>query len=259
MRRNEYRRQESRESSGRGQTRRKVRSEAGVDSVEICRSSSVSRRRSAGTNRSGASQTQLTWVIQQDDECDSVNDLMASPIPPSKAARAVDPSTKTGCPKAKIVLTHNAPHTLNCSAACLKHLHFLIRVLPTGRVTPVEELPMPALANMARRQEEQFCVKTFADFEHLHAALRQTKETAVSTRPTLPQGCLQCKSVWGRMTTGVEHNPKLVEELQTYLDTIMCQLPLHGTKSDPALASFFATDRLDVTHPLVQAAMPACC
>jgi len=225
--------------------------------VEICRSTSVSRRRSAYKGRS-----RCNSGASQSDECDGdIDDLMASAIERSKARS--DPSWKTGsaecCPKAKIVLTHSAPHTFECSPACLKHMHFLIRVLPTGRVTPVEELSMPELANMVRRQEEQFCLKTFADFERLYAALRQTKGTAVSTRPALPQGCQQCKSLLGRMTTGVEHNPKLVEELQTYLDMIMCQLPAHGTKSDPALASFFATDRLELTHPLVQAAMPAWC
>jgi len=207
--------------------------------------------RAVAGSDSGASQDSTT-----DGEHDGeVDDLAAS------VASAIDRSTQEAdrCPKAKIVLTHNTPHTLDCSPACLKHMHFLIRVLPTGRVTPVAELSMPALANIARRHEEQFCIKTFADFEVLHAALRQTKGTTVSLRPDLPRGTLQRKSFSGRMTTGVKHNPDLVEQLQTYLDTILCQLPAHGTKSDPALASFFASDRVELTHPLVQASMPSWC
>jgi len=197
-----------------------------------------------------------------DTQCgNDIDDLMASAIQKSIRLRtSADSSWKVKAteehPKAGIVLTHKAPHTLDCGPVCIKHVYFLIRVLPTGRVTPIAELGIPALANIARRHEEQFCVKTYADFEQLNAAMCDAQNSAVSVVPELPSSCLQRRSLWGRMTTGVKHNPELTSQLQTYIDTILCQLPAHGTKSEPALASFFCSNRVDLTHPLVQQVLP---
>lgn len=178
---------------------------------------------------------------------------------------------KEGAPRAKIILEHRSPHNLDCDRVCLEHVHFLIRVLPKGRITPTSELVVPALANIVRRREELFCLKRYADFEELHDSLVAERErgtwgdenfsmaSCASVLPELPAKSLPRGGFWGLVGVESMHNPELVVSLQRYLDTLLYQLPADGLSSAPLLARFCQSDAVPVSHPLVQEVLMASC
>lgn len=183
-----------------------------------------------------------------------------------------------GKPKATIILTHQSPHNLDCEPVCLLHVYFLIRVLPTGRITPRSELMVPAMAGIQRRQEEVFCVKTYRHFESLRDALAidsKSRETSwgdagkdsderaagsrsqyVASTKELPVKTVTADGCWGRicsvgrMCNVGKRNPDLEKSLQSFLDHLLGQLP--QITSEPIVERFFASDRVHVSYPLVQ-------
>jgi len=115
------------------------------------------------------------------------------------------------------------------------------------------------LANIVRRQEEKFCIKTYRDFAELHAMLelemsqRSWGEMGPITRlPELPAKSVPAKGLWGRWVTGSQHNPNLVGELQKFLDSLLAQMPGGDLSASPPLAKFFQMDQVPRSHPLVQ-------
>lgn len=168
-----------------------------------------------------------------------------------------------GKPTAKIILEHESPH--NGELVCLEHIHFLVRLLPYGRVTPVSELATPVLANMQRRKEEVFLVKTYKHFEALHKALADghkhrerswgTGSPVLESVPTLKPGLVQPQGCFARLCSGAHRNPNLGSDLQMFLDNLMFQLP--SVTTEPAIQRFFETDTVPLTYPLVQQVLNA--
>lgn len=170
-----------------------------------------------------------------------------------------DGMMKEGQPRARIILEHRTPHTDFCEAVCVAHTFFLIRLLPTGHLTPVEKLAAPALINILRRQEERFFVKTYAQFEALHSELTaaQTSIPWQEEAPVLPSKYAPVARRCWRCFRAVEHNANLDQDLQHYLDTLMRWLPAGGIAQQPQLKSFFEADQVPVSHLLVQQALKA--
>lgn len=158
-------------------------------------------------------------------------------------------------PTARIILTHETPHNVYCDKVCLKHFHFLIRILPRGRSTPPSELLVPAVGKLLRRQEELFCMKTYDQIEELRRTLDEEKywddSNIITHLPGLPARSVPVH-VWFGQEIGRKHNPGLVEDMQTFFDVLLAQPPGGDLSAKPTLQEFFQTDRVPLSHPLVQ-------
>lgn len=163
-------------------------------------------------------------------------------------------------PVAEIVLTHQSDCNYYCKKrVCMKHFHFLIRVLPMGYVTPASELADLDLEVAAglREQEEWFVLKSFEQFTELNSLFEEPSNGAewaseATLLPRLPETVVPLISMFG-CECGERRNPEMVGELQRFLSTLMLQLGDKATEF--GWEEFFQTDLVERGDPLIKQAL----
>lgn len=223
---------------------------------------SESKMTSAGTLFSmapvGSEFEKMTFILEQDVADSKTRNNALKLMLQESAAKANAPPGR-GLRTAEIILVHQSPHNFECERVCLVHVEFLIRVLPKGTTTPLSELPIKEMAKIVRRKEEQFVLKTYAQFQELHAALSDPEDgeiwdeaSYITNIPALPAKAVAAEGLWGRMFVRERRNPHLDSELQRFLDVLTTQLPSGDLDGDYWLADFFSKDQVPLGHPLVQ-------